>query len=195
MTNISNCNDIKIKLSGVDKQAPSSSTKDLVAGQRGKNLDQYTVDNPPTKAAGVFFITEFLYIGNQKTAYDHLFLKNNQVSHIVNLSGDSMHNIFDPQVTGQLKQQELNILNCGIMGKIKYFTVSSWDEYKLPLLRDIELVMQIYCFIEDAVKNYKSCLVTSTENKCKTAVIATVYLMFKYKWSLHKSFEFLNSRK
>ena len=26
-------------------------------------------------------------------------------------------------------------------------------------------------------------------------VLATVYLMYKYKWSLHKTFEFLNDRK
>lgn len=74
-------------------------------------------------------------------------------------------------------------------------TVSTWEEHKIPLLEELSAVKTIYNFIEEAVKRFKSCLVVSVDNKCKTVMIATVYLMYKYKWSLHKTFEFLNDRK
>ena len=74
-------------------------------------------------------------------------------------------------------------------------TISTWDEHKVPLLNEFDTVVKIFHFIEDAVKNFKSCLVVSVENKCKPVMIATIYLMYKYKWSLQKAFEFLNDRK
>lgn len=74
-------------------------------------------------------------------------------------------------------------------------TISNWDEHKIPLLDELSKVVGIYNFIEEAVKSFRSCLVVSVENKCKTVLIATVYLMYKYKWSLHRTFEFLNDRK
>ena len=90
---------------------------------------------------------------------------------------------------------ELHQRNSPIIGKVKYLTVWHWEEHKIPLISELDLVIDIYCFIQQAIKNFQSCLVVSYNNKCGSVLIATVYLMFKYKWSLHKTFEFLNNRK
>ena len=53
------------------------------------------MDNPPSRTQGIFFLNEFLYLGEQKSAYDSNFIKTNQVTHVVNLSGDQIVNIYD----------------------------------------------------------------------------------------------------
>ena len=50
-------------------------------------------------------------------------------------------------------------------------------------------------FIEEATQNYSSCLIVSIYNKCSTVVIAIIYLMVKYKWTLMRSLEYMNARK
>ena len=54
---------------------PTQAALELMQGQRGKNLDQFTVDNPPTRSNGVMFITEFLFIGDKNTSVDGGFIK------------------------------------------------------------------------------------------------------------------------
>ena len=132
-------------------------------------------------------------MGVHKSVYNSTFLKNNQVTHIVNLSGDSIHNIYDPMLS-QTKQVRQIVSEVGpealeLQGKVKFFTVKRWkDEYKVPLLDEMATVVDIIQFIEEACDNFKSCLIVSMDNKCKTVVIATVYLMYKYKWSLKTTF-------
>ena len=100
---------------------------------------------------------------------------------------------MDKGVRAKLK--ELGQEGSNLVGTVSYITVSDWDEHKVPLLDQLATVITIYNFIEEAVKNFKSCLVVSVDNKCKTVMIATIYLMYKYKWSLQRTFEFLNDRK
>ena len=41
-------------------------------------------------------ITETLFIGDEDTAYDSIFLKQNNITHILNLSGSKVANVFNP---------------------------------------------------------------------------------------------------
>lgn len=123
----------------------------------------------------------------------------NRVKHVVNLSGETLPNIFDQSQSDnemvRIKLNELNLQKSPLIGQIKYKTVHTWDEYHIPLIQELNFVKEIYGFIEEATRNYKSSLIVSSKNKCSTAVIAIVFLMFKFKWSAMKALEFLNNRK
>lgn len=43
--------------------------------------------------------------------------------------------------------------------------------------------------------NYESCLVVSLKNRCATVVAAIIYLLFKFKWKIHKCLEYINFKK
>lgn len=49
--------------------------------------------------------------------------------------------------------------------------------------------------MEDAVKKTESILVHSVRGQSRAASVLAVYLMRKYRWSLLKTLEFLNSRR
>ena len=73
--------------------------------------------------------------------------------------------------------------------------MSCWDEFNVPIFEDFGTIVKIIEFIEQAISKFESCMIVSVANKCKAVVIATIFLMFKYKWSLQKTFEYLNNRK
>jgi protein-tyrosine phosphatase len=53
----------------------------------------------------------------------------------------------------------------------------------------------IFDFIELAVKKTESVLVHSVRGQSRAASVLAAYLMRKYRWSLLKTLEFLNSRR
>lgn len=54
---------------------------------------------------------------------------------------------------------------------------------------------EILNFIEEALENGESCLVHSIRGQSRASVALSVYFMQKYRWSLYKTLEFLNSRR
>jgi hypothetical protein len=66
------------------------------ADRKGKNLEMHEVENPAMKETTATMITEFLFIGDEETAYDPTFMKQNQVTHILNTKPDQIANLFDP---------------------------------------------------------------------------------------------------
>ena len=110
-----------------------------------------------------------------------------------------MPNIFDPleiyNESTQQKLKETKNTSSRLIGKIKYFTINSWSEHRVDRINDIDYVNQIFSFIEEAVSGFTSCLITSVTNKCCTVVCAILYLMKKYNWNVHRSFEYINGRK
>jgi hypothetical protein len=62
-------------------------------------------------------------------------------------------------------------------------------------LDDIDFVMNLFDFIEEAVNNYTSCLIVSQKNKCTTIAVGIVYCIVKYKWGVHKTLEYINAKK
>lgn len=54
---------------------------------------------------------------------------------------------------------------------------------------------EIFEFIENAMKKTESVLVHSVRGQSRAASVLAIYLMRKYRWSLLKTLEFLNSRR
>lgn len=54
---------------------------------------------------------------------------------------------------------------------------------------------EILNFIDEALENGESCLVHSIRGQSRASVALSAYFMQKYKWSLYKTLEFLNSRR
>jgi protein-tyrosine phosphatase len=53
----------------------------------------------------------------------------------------------------------------------------------------------IFNFIDDAMTQYESVLVHSVRGQSRASCVIATFLMRKYKWSLLKTLEFLNSRR
>jgi hypothetical protein len=110
-----------------------------------------------------------------------------------------MPNIFDPLELNnprvRAKLEETKQTNSPMIGKIKYFTIKEWEEHKVNRLNDINFLQGLFNFIEEAVAGFKSCLIASISNKCASVVVGIVYMMFKYKWNVHKTLEYICSRK
>lgn len=62
-------------------------------------------------------------------------------------------------------------------------------------LLDMNHINELYRFIHEAVQNFSSCLIVSQRNKCVTVVVAILYLMMKFKWTVLRSLEYMNARK
>mmetsp|Transcript_5870 Transcript_5870/g.9490 ORF Transcript_5870/g.9490 Transcript_5870/m.9490 type:complete len:237 (+) Transcript_5870:113-823(+) len=180
------------------KNAPTKSEFDSIEN-KGKNLDQYFIDNPPIKDSGGLLLTEFVIVGDERTAHDSRFLNQYQVSHILNTCGHLIVNIFDPlelyNPTARAKLEMTHQTNSALIGKLTYFTINEWEEHKVNNLQNLAFLTKVYEFIESAVQQYKSCLIVSPDNKCATVVIGIVYMMMKYKWTVHKTLEYICSRK
>ena len=86
-------------------------------------------------------------------------------------------------------------MGSNLVGSISYYRINGWDEHKINRLTDMSFLTEIYRFIQEAVMNFNSCLIVSQRNKCSTVVVAIIYLMMKYKWSVLRSLEYLNARK
>ena len=56
-------------------------------------------------------------------------------------------------------------------------------------------VKRYFDFIELAVRNYTSCLIVSHKNKCASVAIAIIYMLIKFSWSVHRTLEYINSKK
>ncbi len=54
---------------------------------------------------------------------------------------------------------------------------------------------QIFDFIETAARKSESILVHSVKGQSRAASVLASYLMRKYRWSMIKTLEFLNSRR
>jgi hypothetical protein len=61
----------------------------------GYDLNQSVIDNPPDKVHNSTFITENLIIGNRKSAYNGEQQYLNKVTHVINVAGKNLKNVFD----------------------------------------------------------------------------------------------------
>lgn len=92
---------MKINKNQIKKPDPNDATK-----KRSKNLEQYEVDNPPQKDNNTVMVTEQVFISDENTAYDPNFIKQNCISHILNLNPDAIANVFDPNRLRDAKVQQ-----------------------------------------------------------------------------------------
>lgn len=54
---------------------------------------------------------------------------------------------------------------------------------------------EIFEFIEGTLEKYESVLIHSVRGQSRASAVIAIYLMKKYRWTLLKTLEFLNSRR
>lgn len=101
----------------------------------------------------------------------------NKVTHIINCAGKQIPNHWEP---------------IGVV----YLTFY-WLDQENQMLFDSKdsTATQIFDFIEDALNKTESILVHSVRGQSRSSCVIASYLMRKYRWSLLKTLEFLNSRR
>ena len=101
----------------------------------------------------------------------------NKVSRIINCSGKQIQNQWE---------------GLGVV----YLTFF-WQDIESQILFDQndKTTKSIFDFIEVAAKKSESVLVHSVRGQSRAASTLACYLMRKYRWSLFKTLEFLNSRR
>jgi len=131
----------------------------------------------PEDMIGAIKIKDGLFIGDEFAAFDAEFVVANKVSHIINCAGKQIPNQWE---------------NNGI----KYLTFFWLDQENQMLFdREDKTTKNIYDFIESAGKKSESVLVHSVRGQSRAASVLAVYFMRKYRWSMIKTLEFLNSRR
>jgi protein-tyrosine phosphatase len=101
----------------------------------------------------------------------------NKVTHIINCAGRQIGNYWE---------------SIGVV----YLTFF-WQDNENQMLfdRQEKTTRQIFDFIEAAQKRSESVLVHSVKGQSRASSVLAVYLMRKYRWSMIKTLEFLNSRR
>lgn len=101
----------------------------------------------------------------------------NKVTHIINCSGREIPNHWEP---------------IGVQYLTFYWIDSDQQELFDP---EDKITDEILNFIEETGDEAESCLVHSTRGQSRASVVLAVYFMQKYRWTLFKTLEFLNSRR
>ena len=79
---------------------------------------------------------------------------------------------------------------------VSYLTYQWVDQENQVLFdRQDKITDQIFDFIETATESSESVLVHSVRGQSRSSSVLVVYLMRKFKWTLLKTLEFLNSRR
>ncbi len=102
----------------------------------------------------------------------------NKVSHIINCAGRQVPNHWE---------------SIGVV----YLTFY-WFDQENQLLFDAQkdlTTKELFEFIEAAGKKSESVLVHSIRGQSRAASVLAAYIMRKYRWTLLKTLEFLNSRR
>jgi protein-tyrosine phosphatase len=101
----------------------------------------------------------------------------NKVTHVINCAGKQVGNHWE---------------SIGVV----YLTFF-WMDSENQVLFDSQdkTTRQIFEFIESAAKKSESILVHSVRGQSRAASVLACYMMRKYRWSMIKTLEFLNSRR
>ena len=122
-------------------------------------------------------IKEGFYIGDKIAAISLDAITQFKITHIINCTGK--------QIINQWESIGIN-----------YLTLN-WNEVPNQILFDPkdEIVDKIMSFIEKSLLEGEGLLVHSFKGQNRACLIALIYLMKKYKWSLVKSMQYLKSKK
>lgn len=101
----------------------------------------------------------------------------NKVTHIINCAGKQVANYFE--------------------GRGVVYLTFQWQDVENQVIFDQKdnSTKAIYDFIENAAKKYESVLVHSVRGQSRSSSALAAYFMRKYRWSMLKTLEFLNSRR
>jgi len=75
----------------------------------------------------------------------------------------------------------------------------AWDQFDLPQqplhFTSKAFRTQIVTFIDEALVKCRSVMIVSKTNQNRSILVAALYLMTKYKWTVSKTLEYLSCRK
>ena len=122
-------------------------------------------------------IKDGFYIGDKISAISLEVINEFKITHIINTTGNQIINQWE---------------SIGI----KYLTIN-WSESPNQILFDLkdELAEKIVEFIDKGLSIGEGVLAHSFNGKNRVCLVALIYLMKKYKWSLLKSLQYLKSKK
>ena len=105
------------------------------------------------------------------------FVVANKVTRVINCAGTQLRNFWEA---------------IGVM----YLTLNWQDDEKQTLFDSAEKIPEeIYRFMEEAVDNHESVMVQSVRAQNRACFVIATFIMRRYRWSLLKTLEFLNSRR
>ena len=82
-------------------------------------------------------------------------------------------------------------------GRGVVYLTFQWLDLENQIIFDVKdtTTKAIFDFIENAIKKYESVLVHSVRGQSRSSSVLAAYFMRKYRWSMLKTLEFLNSRR
>lgn len=130
-------------------------------------------------------IKDGLFIGDAETSTDPEFLELNKISNLMNLSGREVPNVWAAHGLVYLTYYWEDDPDFRIFP----------DNFDDPPRRYLDQVGEIVQFIDGSLQHGISVLLFSTKGKCRCAVAACAYLMYKYKWGFQKAFDLVQAKK
>ena len=122
-------------------------------------------------------IKDGFYISDKISAISLDVINDFKITHIINTTGNQIMNQWE---------------SIGV----NYLTIN-WSENPSQILFDLkdEIAEKIVEFIDKALTIGEGVLAHSFNGKNRVCLVALIYLMKKYKWSLYKSMQYLKSKK
>lgn len=123
-------------------------------------------------------IKDGLFIGDAETSQSEVFINDNKISNLINLSGREVHNVWASH---------------GLVYLTYYW--EDRPEYKLFSSHEDALLTDIVEFIDVSISHGISVLLFSRNGTGRCVVAACLYLMMKYRWGFEKTYDYVYSKK
>jgi hypothetical protein len=123
-------------------------------------------------------IKDGLFIGDAETSQSEVFINDNKISNLINLSGREVQNIWSSH---------------GLV-YLTYYWEDRLD-YKLFVNHEDTMLMDLVEFIDVSINHGISVLLFSRRGTGRCVVAACLYLMMKYRWGFEKTYDYVYSKK
>ena len=131
----------------------------------------------PNEVITIVKIREGFFIGDKSAGTNLEILKEYKITHIINSTNDTNLNKYEEE-------------------KIQYFNLN-WSEDPLQQLFELndENIKKIMKFIDSSYKCGEGILTFSIKCQNRACIVAIIYLIKIYNWSVHKCIQYLQSKK
>jgi protein-tyrosine phosphatase len=123
-------------------------------------------------------IKDGLFIGDAETSQSEVFINDNKISNLINLSGREVPNVWASH---------------GLVYLTYYW--EDRPDYKLFSSHEDALLTDIVEFIDVSISHGISVLMFSRKGTGRCVIAACVYLMMKYHWGFEKTYDYVYSKK
>lgn len=123
-------------------------------------------------------IKDGLFIGDEETSRSEVFINDNKISNLINLSGKEVKNHWE---------------SYGLV----YLTYN-WEDnssYRLLSGAGDPILQELLEFIDVSLSHGISVLLFSTKGLCRCALASCLYLMMKYYWGFEKAYDYVYTKK